>query len=88
MKKEITKTTKPKISFTKKDDKEGLVCASCGYVGHGTFDEDTHAQICPDCGANLDEGDLLKFKTPSSYDEDEGILGVKDLDFDDTLLKD
>lgn len=88
MKKDTSKIIKNKITFAKKDDKDGLVCASCGYVGHGVFDEETHAQICPDCGANLDEGDLLKYKTPSSYDDEEGILGIKDLDFDDTLLKD
>lgn len=79
----------PKInlSLNKKDDKEGLVCVSCGYSGPGSFDEETHSLVCPECGANLEEGDLLKYKTPKSYQDDYYLQSLTSLDLDDDLSK-
>jgi len=84
MKKPTLPTNKPKVAFVKREDKDALVCVSCGYSGHGTFDEETHTQLCPECGANLDEGDLLRYKTPQSYaaDDDVSDLGGVNLGSD------
>jgi hypothetical protein len=83
MSKKIIKQTtaeKKKINFKSKKD-EGFVCVSCGYTGHGVVDEETHSVICPDCGANLEENDILKLETPDSYeDENEGFKDDLSLD--------
>ncbi|MCX6783571.1 MAG: hypothetical protein NT141_00655 [candidate division WWE3 bacterium] len=84
MPKEVKTQIKNKVKFVaKKDEKDGFACTSCGYSGHGTFDEETHRYICPECGADLEEGDLLKMKTPDSYQEDGSSYGqTNDSDFE------
>lgn len=66
-------TKGPKVSFNKKEDKDSFICVNCGYSGRGVFDEETHQQLCPECGANLEEGDLLRYKTPQSYTADDDV---------------
>ncbi len=78
------KLTKQRMQFKKVED-DSYVCTSCGYSGHGRVDEETHELVCPDCGSNLEENDLLRMKTPDSYEDDEN--NGFDLD-DDKLSKD
>jgi len=79
-----SKSVKPnkerlKVASTKKD--EGYTCVNCGYTGHGVADEETHAIVCPECGANLEENDILKFSTPNSYEgEDDDFNDGSNLD--------
>ena len=78
------KLTNQRIQFKKVED-DSYVCTSCGYSGHGKVDEETRELLCPECGSNLEENDLLRMKTPNSYEGDENsglYLG------DDKLSKD
>jgi len=59
------------FSAKKKAEDDSYVCTNCGYSGHGKIDEETRELICPECGSNLEETDLLRMKTPDSYGDDE-----------------
>ena len=87
----MKKLISPKIEFKdssfsnkKKVDDDAFVCNSCGYSGHGKMDEETHELVCPECGSNLEETDILKMKTPDSYDDE----GDADFNLGDDKLKD
>jgi DNA-directed RNA polymerase subunit RPC12/RpoP len=87
MKKAVTQKIEFKeggFSTKKKTDEDSYVCTNCGYSGHGKMDEDTHELVCPECGSNLEETDILKMKTPDSYDDE----GDNDFELGDDKPKD